>query len=197
MAHPGDESKRNGCAARLEPEERLRQIIRDCEWFETLYSIRDLDLPDCWLAGGAIRNTVWQNIYGNDCKLKIKDLDVLFFDLDTERPFERSKKAFLESLHGQWVFDVKNQSSFGHWRDWHFSFSNSKDGIKHFLHTATAIGVRLSKDESIEIYAPYGLDDLFTGRLKRTPFCHTEDSAITREADFLEKCPLLTPVHSQ
>lgn len=190
----GDSVNKNIKSSHLhDPEERLRSIIRNCEWFETLSSIRNLSLPDCWLAGGAIRNTVWQHLYGSSCQLKIKDLDVLFYDENSGRPFEKSHKAYLENLHGGWVFDVKNQSSFGHWRDWHFSFSDSKDGIKHFLHTATAVGIRLNDKEEIEIYAPYGLEDLFTGTIKRTPFCHTEDSAVSREADFMEKCPMLTP----
>ncbi len=47
---------------------------------EVLPAIAKLSLPDWWLAGGAVRNTIWQAIYPDDCRLTIKDFDIVFFD---------------------------------------------------------------------------------------------------------------------
>lgn len=172
-------------------EERLREIIRHCAWYETLRSIRSLDLPDWWVAGGAIRNTAWKHLYGDECKLQIKDIDVVFFDRESGKEFELKNKELLQSIHPDWIFDVKNQASFGHWRTWHFQFTDSSDGIAHFLHTATAVGVRLLQDETLLLHTPYGLRDLFEGQIRPTPFRHAEESSIKKQNEYLSKCPRL------
>lgn len=173
-------------------DKRLRQIISACPWYETLPSIRELNLPDWWVAGGAVRNTVWMALYGDACTLKIKDLDVVFFDKNSQKDFEVEQKEKLHQLHPQWVFDVKNQASFGHWRTWQFQFKDSTDGIDHFLHTATAVGVRLNDRDQLDICKPHGLEDLFNGVIRLTPYRHGEEAANTRQKQFLENCPGLT-----
>jgi hypothetical protein len=32
------------------------------------------------LAGGAVLNTVWRSLFGNECQLVINDFDIAFFD---------------------------------------------------------------------------------------------------------------------
>ena len=44
------------------------------------FAIAFLNLPNWWLAGGAVRNTVWRSLFGNDCQLIINDFDIAFFD---------------------------------------------------------------------------------------------------------------------
>lgn len=177
-------------SSQISLENRLIQIIESCNWYETLFTIRQENLADCWVAGGAIRNTVWKHLYPH-CSLTIKDIDVVFFDRSSARERELAAKASLQEKHKDLPFDVKNQDSFGNWRDWHFKFSSSADGIAHFQHTATAIGITLDHNDNLEIVAPYGLEDLFDGVIKLTPFRHEEEPAIARQKDFLQKCKML------
>lgn len=178
-------------------ENKLQEIIQSCPWFPVLKSIQQLDLPDWWVAGGAIRNTVWKSLYGDNCSLGIKDIDVVFFDKGTDKDFELKCKASLQQIHPEWVFDVKNQASFGVWRPWPFVFNFSGDGIAHFLHTATANGVRLLPDNQLEIWSPYGLADLFNGIIRSTPFRHGDEAVKSKEQEFLSKCPLLKLAHDK
>ncbi len=173
-------------------EERLVQILSNSPWYASLRSIRDLQLPQAWVAGGAVRNTVWKELYRDKCQLGIKDLDLVFFDPASKCEFERSIKEKLEKLHPGWEFDVKNQASFGRWRPWKFSFENSIDGIAHFLHTATAVGVRLTESGEPEIVAPHGLQDLFSGCIRCTPYRHGLEEAESKQKEFLSMCPELT-----
>lgn len=168
------------------------EIIESCRWYKVLASVKDMQIPDCWLAGGAVRNTVWQELYGNKCTLKIKDLDLVFFDKTSAKEKELEYKNILEKLHPDWIFDVKNQSGFGVWRPWHFKFFDSADGIAHFLHTANSIGLRLSNAEKIEICAPHGLEDLFSGIIRTTPYRHDDAAAKKQQAEFLANCPGLS-----
>jgi len=175
-----------------QPEERLAEIFSRSEFLPVLKAIRALDLPDWWLAGGAVRNTVWRYLFPDRCQLGIKDFDIAFFDRNGIREQELAAKQQLTEQFPQLLFDVKNQASFGVWREWHFNFTSTEDGIAHWLHTATATGIRLSNSDVIEIFAPYGLSDLFAGIVRPTPYCVEAKAAELKGADLMAKCPALT-----
>ena len=59
---------------------RLQTILVDSPVGSVLPAIALLNLPNWWLAGGAVRNTVWRSLFGNDCQLVINDFDIAFFD---------------------------------------------------------------------------------------------------------------------
>ena len=170
---------------------RLVEIIDAAGMRDILRAIRDERLPDWWLAGGAVRNTVWRALFPKDCTLGIKDFDIAFFEADSGREREQAAKANLSQRFPDQQFDVKNQASFGVWREWHFQFDSTEDGISHWLHTATAVGVRVNADDEMEIFAPYGLDDLFNGIIRPTPYVAGSQASADKGAEFLKKCPSL------
>lgn len=178
----------------LARDETLKLLFSSGEKLAILRAIRDVGLPDCWLAGGAVRNTVWREIFGEQCRLGIKDFDVAFFDKDTDREVEVRARESLEKQFPQHKFDVKNQASFGVWRDGQFVFTSCEDGIAHWLHTATAVGVRVNAEDAIEIFQPYGLDDLFQGVVRPTPKQVGKEAALAKRDQFLSSCPALKSV---
>lgn len=172
-------------------ESRLKDILLNSVVAEVLPAIAEVELPDCWLAGGAIRNTVWRCLYQPECRLSIKDFDVVFFDPFGERQQEQRVKAALERQFRGEIFDVKNQASFGVWRPWRFSFVNTAHGVAHWLHTATAVGVRMDSQGNMEILAPYGLDDLFAGILRPSPANADSPDARGKAMSLLASCSVL------
>lgn len=150
-----------------------------------------LNLPAWWLAGGAVRNTVWQSLFGAECALTINDFDLAFFDQDGNRAQELAAKAYLAAQFPDYVFDVKNQASFARWRSGRRPYSSTEDGIADWLHTATAVGVRCNTAGCWEFFTPYGLDDLFNGMVRPTP-AHTHNpDAAQKAASFLQRCACL------
>jgi hypothetical protein len=171
---------------------QLQEIfLKEPEIISVLKAMRNLDLPDCWLAGGAVRNTVWKHLYGEDCQLTIKDFDVVFFEKDSGREVEAKAKEALTAQFPHHLFDVKNQASFGHWRPWRYQFISTTDGIAHFLHTATGIGIRLNDEGIVEYCSEYGLDDLFAGILRFTPFPDSHKDAAEKARLLMSKCSKL------
>jgi hypothetical protein len=169
----------------------LQKILIDSPVGAVLPAIAAINLPDWWLAGGAVRNTVWRSLFGTSCELVIKDFDVAFFDAVGDRSQELTAKATLESQHPSYIFDVKNQASFARWRPGRRTYSSTTDGVADWLHTATAVGVRLDADGQWQFFAPYGLDDLFGGIIRPTP-AHTHNpDAQSKAASFLQKCSSL------
>ena len=157
-------------------------------FFEILQAIAELELPQAWLAGGAVRNTVWKQLFA-DCQLKVKDFDIAFFDRQANRETEAAAREKLNAKFPDLVFDVKNQASFGVWREGRFVFESSEDGIAHWLHTATAVGVRLSKGGEFQVFEPYGLADLFQGIVRPTPSQIGAAASIAKGEEFIAKCP--------
>ncbi|MDZ7954850.1 nucleotidyltransferase family protein [Nostoc sp. DedQUE09] len=170
---------------------RLQMILADTRINTVLPAIAQLNLPNWWLAGGAVRNTIWSSIFGNDCGLGIKDFDIAFFDIEGNRSQELAAKAILTEQFPHDEFDVKNQASFARWRLGSRPYTSTEDGIADWLHTATAVGVRLNTQGQWQFFTPYGLDDLFGGIIRPTP-THTYNlDAHSKASGFLQKCPYL------
>ncbi|WP_375514704.1 nucleotidyltransferase family protein [uncultured Nostoc sp.] len=170
---------------------RLQMILADTPIHTVLRAIAQLNLPNWWLAGGAVRNTVWSAIFGNECKLGIKDFDIAFFDKEGNRSQELAAKATLAEQFPHEQFDVKNQASFARWRPGSRPYTSTEDGITDWLHTATAVGVRLDTQGQWQFFTPYGLDDLFSGIIRPTPAHIDNVDAHNKAAIFLQKCPYL------
>ncbi|MDF5724491.1 MAG: nucleotidyltransferase family protein [Rhizonema sp. PD37] len=169
----------------------LQMLLVDSPIGTVLPAITQVNLPNWWLAGGAVRNTVWHSIFGDDCKLFIKDFDIAFFDIEGERSQEQAAKAILIKQFPNHQFDIKNQASFARWRVGRRTYKSTEDGITDWLHTATAVGVKLDAQGQWQFFTPYGLDDLFAGIVRPTP-AHTYDpNADHKAAEFMQKCPCL------
>jgi hypothetical protein len=170
---------------------QLQIILSNSIIATVLPAIAQLDLPNWWLAGGAVRNTVWRSLFGQECDLFVKDFDIAFFDHVGNREQELFAKSTLKTQFPEQEFDVKNQASFGNWRAGKMIFNSTEDGITNWLHTATAVGVRMNKQGEWQFFTPYGLDDLFKGIIRPTPIHINNPDADQKAASFLQKCPCL------
>lgn len=171
--------------------ERLQHILENSAIALVLPAIAKLNLPDWWLAGGAVRNTVWKEIFGKDCKLVINDFDIAFFDLAGDRTQELAAKTALTEQFPHYQFDVKNQASFARWRTGRRPYHSTEDGVADWLHTATAVGVQLDHRGQWQFFTPYGLDDLLQGIVRPTPAHEKNPDAERKAASFMELCPVL------
>lgn len=170
---------------------RLQLILTDSPVGIVLPVFAQINLPNWWLAGGAVRNTVWRYIFGEECQLVINDFDIAFFDEAGNRSQELAAKETLTNQFPNYKFDVKNQASFARWRDGRQTYASAEDGIANWLHTATAVGVKLDAEGKWQFFTPYGLDDLFGGIIRPTPTHINNPDAEQKASGFLQKCPCL------
>jgi uncharacterized protein len=145
--------------SKSEPLNRILQILSD------------LNLPfEYFVGAGCITNTVWNDISGYPLEYGISDIDIVYYEsedltVQSENRFEHIVAELLGDL--QFKLDVKNQARVHLWYEDKFGFAiepyrSLKEAIDSWPTTATAIGCRLEKDGAYKIYAPYGLDDLFS-----------------------------------
>ena len=149
--------------------DRLAGIIRQERWlWEMLVWLADRNPPDWRVGAGCLTQCVWNRLSGRPSRAGISDIDVVFFDPDDRREEpENALEADLADAFGdlEMAFDVKNQARVHLWYARRFGdpippYPSVHAAIDTWPTTATAVAVTL-RDGEPEIYAPFGLDDLF------------------------------------
>jgi len=140
----------------------LRTLIAsDRQRMRVLDVVRDLGLPDCWVAAGFVRNCVWDHLHGRARSPLQRDIDVIWFEptaCDAAR--DAALETALRGRDGTLAWSVKNQARM-HGRNGDAPYRSATDAMRYWPETATAVGVRLDARGGIEVAAPLGLDDLF------------------------------------
>jgi hypothetical protein len=137
-------------------------IASDAGRMRVLRIVRELGLPDCWVAAGFVRNRVWDHAHGRAPSPLPQDIDVIWFEpsaCDARR--DAGLEAALRERDGALAWSVKNQARM-HARNGDRPYRSAVDAMRYWPETATAVGVRLGAREEIEVAAPLGLDDLFS-----------------------------------
>jgi hypothetical protein len=140
---------------------------------DALDRLSQLSLPDAWLVSGAIYNTVWNHLTGRPPLTGIKDVDIFYFDAadlgyDAEDAVIRRADTAFTGLPVP--VQIRNQARVHLWFETHFGqpyppLRSSREGIDRFATRAHAVGLRRTIDQRLDLYAPYGLDDLLAFRL--------------------------------
>lgn len=158
---------------------RVSEILRaDPARWRLLGVVAALDLPDCWIGAGFVRNAVWQHLHGRSELPLEGDVDVIWHDPDcADAAEDRRLEAQLAKLEPSFDWSVKNQARM-HTRNGDAPYSSSSDAMAHWPETATAVAARRRGSDGCEIAAPLGLDDLFDLVLRPTLRFRGEKRAI-------------------
>jgi len=149
-------------------EARLITLVRSSlVLMRALRAARAVGPPDWLIGAGAVRDRVWDHLHGFAPVTPCRDLDLVFFDplsLGSER--ERSVQREVSIQAPDICWDVTNQAGVHLWYPEVFGLeveplASSAEGVATWPETATAVGVRLLADDSIQVVAPCGLEDLF------------------------------------
>lgn len=162
-------------------EDRFVQIVRAVPTtMHVLETVRALNLPDWMIFSGAVYQPVWNHLTGRAPDYGIKDYDVAYHD-DSDVSYEaedvvikRVAAAFEPPLRD--LVEVRNQARVHLWFEKKFGadepyppLESSAAALKRFVATAFCVGVRLEADDSLRVWAPFGLEDLFALRLRPNP----------------------------
>jgi hypothetical protein len=155
---------------------------------QVLETIRELDLPDWRLFSGGVYQTVWNALTEREPDHGIKDYDIGYFDPDTgweaeDAIIKRAASAFVGPLAE--TVEVRNQARVHLWFPDKFGepyapLNRTDEALGRFICPAFAVGVRLEDDDSLTVSAPFGLQDVFTMRLRKNPTRPITQSAFER-----------------
>lgn len=142
--------------------QELKEIIQKEKWLMALLrSVRDLHLPDWYLAAGVIRNTVWDVLHHYKKRTPLNDIDVVYFDPD-KKISEKEIEKKLKKMYPHYTFEVVNQAFVHETYKYKKPVQSSCEAIGMFIEIPTCVGVRLEKEDFLRICAPHGLEHMFT-----------------------------------
>ena len=148
---------------------QLGAILRgDPIRWHLLELVSQLNLPDCWIAAGFIRNAVWDALHGRSPRPPRGDVDVIWFDPDrAEAIHDRTCEEALRAAAPSIDWSVKNQARM-HARNGDSRYHCATDAMRYWPETATAVAARRCGSDQLDIASPVGLDDLFNLVLRPT-----------------------------
>lgn len=154
----------------------IKLIESDRSMVNVLRTVQKIRLSDWWVGGGFIRSKVWDHLHGYNTPTPIPDIDVIYFDKDDfekneiNNSYTKSEKKYEDSLRDmmpQIKWEVVNQARMHVFHDC-LPYKNSSDALKDWVETATCIAVRLNRNGSISLSAPWGVGDLVNLILRPT-----------------------------
>ena len=158
-------------------EQKILDTFRENPDMMTILTIiRDLDLKDSWLAAGSVRNFIWNLLSDKSPFDRETDVDVIFFDPDISYEETVSIEKKLREDFPQYHWELKNQV-YMHLHSPHtVPYTSSCDAMSKYPEQCTAIGLRLHADATLELFVPYGIEDIFNFHVSPTPhFLDNED----------------------
>lgn len=145
----------------------VRRILLEHERFvDILRAVRELDLPEGAVGGGAVRDSVWDALSQRREHAAFRDIDVAYFERDRLAPgVEHQAEEALDRKLPGYRWDVKNQAAVHLWYAERFGvpvqpLPSLAAAVATWPETATAVAVRLEPDDSLTVIAPLGLADL-------------------------------------
>jgi len=134
-----------------------------------LVTARALDLPQHRVVAGCIYQTVWNVLTGRPRGTGINDYDLIYFDPDDlSKESETSVEALVSSRLGSFPapIEVRNQARVHLWFGDYFGIDypallRADEAIERYASATHAVGIRLTHDNCLDIFAPFGLSDIF------------------------------------
>ncbi|ELS9246942.1 nucleotidyltransferase family protein [Vibrio cholerae] len=142
-------------------DEIVELIKRDPIRTEALNHVSLLNLPQCYIAAGFVRNLVWDSLHGFESTTALNDVDVIYFDLNESNSnaylgYEEYLKGCMPELNWQ----VRNQAQM-HERNGDEPYQSSVDAMSYWPEKETAVGVRQTGVNQYEVVSAFGFESLF------------------------------------
>ncbi|WP_303983623.1 nucleotidyltransferase family protein [Dongia mobilis] len=158
-----------------------------------------LGAPDAWLVAGSIYQAYWNALGGQPVTAGVKDYDIFYYDpsdlsYEAEDTVVRRAAMIFADLDG--LIDLKNQARVQLWykdrfgADWP-PVASARESIGRFQVRCTCVGLQPKPDGTLELHAPYGLDELTSGELRANPNCPNAAGTRAKAESYRQRWPWL------
>ncbi|EHI9302630.1 nucleotidyltransferase family protein [Vibrio vulnificus] len=136
-------------------------IKKDQVRLKALDCVANLNLPQCYIAAGFVRNLVWDSLHSFKVPTALNDIDVIYFDPNEKQP---DSYLYYESVLTEQMpelnWQVRNQTTM-HSRNGDLPYTSSLDAMSYWPEQETAIGIRQIAPDRFECISAFGLESLF------------------------------------
>ena len=134
-----------------------------------LECVRLLDLPQCYIAAGFVRNLIWDSLHQKSAPTMLNDVDVIYFDSTESNPdafkdYELRLKVMLPKLNWQ----VSNQAKM-HSRNGDLPYQSIIDAMSYWPEKETALAIRKTDIDDYECISAFGFESLFDLQITYNP----------------------------
>ena len=136
-------------------------LKRDPIRVDALNYVFQMQLPECYIAAGFVRNLVWDALHDFESNTPLNDVDVIYFDPDEANPDTYLEyEAYLKSCMPTLNWKVRNQAQM-HLRNGDTPYLSSEHAMSHWPEKETAVGVRKTGVNQYEVISAFGFNSLF------------------------------------
>lgn len=157
---------------------RFRAALeRNTTLMEVLRRAATLNLPGWYLAAGAITQSVWNYVTGQDPEHGIDDYDLVYFDnsdlsWEAEDAVIQVGLRLFEGLPSR--VEIRNQARVHLWYQQKFGIpcprhTSTEGAISTWLSGTALFGVRLLPDNTWKVFAPWGFADIISLTVRPNP----------------------------
>ncbi|WP_374652635.1 nucleotidyltransferase family protein [Dongia sp.] len=159
-----------------------------------------LGIEDAWLVAGCIYQAYWNVLRGRPASEGVKDYDIFYFD-PTDLSYEAEdaivQRARLVFADLDALIDLKNQARVHLWYRQRFGadyppLGSAREAIGRFQIRCTCVGLQPRPDGTLDLHAPYGLDELTRGELKANRHCPDRSGVRAKAESYRARWPWLT-----
>ncbi|NUU59298.1 nucleotidyltransferase family protein [Paenibacillus agri] len=183
-----------------ELSQRLIEIITGSSWLMNLFhGAQTLEPHPYYIGAGCLVQTVWNELTERPLNYGIEDIDIVYYDsadlsYESEDAMILKAKALFADI--PIPVDMKNQARVHLWYPDKFGidlkpYTTLEAALDTWPTTATCLGARLNRDGSWQIYAPYGLEDLFRLTVRPNKALINETIYLSKARKWADKWPEL------
>ncbi|EXJ66461.1 uncharacterized protein A1O5_10613 [Cladophialophora psammophila CBS 110553] len=163
----------------------LREILSSNRTLTSVLTrAASLGLPNWYLAGGALSQTIWNSVSKLPCETGIRDYDLVYYDAsdlsyEAEDLFIQAGKRHFDDMSVE--VEIRNQARVHLWYEKKYGIpcpphASVEAGIDTWISTSAMLGVRIDEMGEWIVYAPRGLSDFFNLVVRPNPVLGKRDA---------------------
>ncbi len=175
-------------------------LMKNEDLISILKVLESIGIDNCYVGAGSINQTVFNYYHDYSCNYGIKDYDIVYFDEDLS--YEKEDKVIKKIKDKLGILsdmvDIKNEARVHLWYNEKYQtkrepYSSVEDAIASWGATITCVGVRI-KNGKLEVYAPYGLEDIFGMIIRPVKKDFSKEMYDERASRWQKKWPMLKKI---
>ncbi|MGF1908374.1 nucleotidyltransferase family protein [Vibrio kasasachensis] len=147
----------------------IELIVKDELRVNALACVHQLNLPNCYLAAGFVRNLVWDHLHHKIVPTLLNDVDVIYFNESESNPeLYQLAEAQLSEMMPSLNWQVRNQAIM-HKRNGDKPYFNIIDAMSYWPEKETAVAIRKLENGRYECISAFGFESLFNLQVTHNP----------------------------
>jgi hypothetical protein len=172
----------------------LEQILRLNQTAWRLLEIAEKTIKYPWfMGGGGIYHTVWNYYSKRPIESDLKDYDIFYFNENHNEVEHSIFEHTLNEGRDNEMIDLTNVATVHIWLKEVLNkivspYNSIEEDIDSFGNTIASIGVRL-RGKELQVYAPYGLRDIFSLEVHHVGGIFTQDEYLKKAKSWQKRWP--------